>query len=505
MKIAIEGCAHGELENIYDTIQLLEETESIKINLLICCGDFQSSRNEADLLCMAVPQKYAKICSFYKYYTGEKKAPILTIFIGGNHESSNYLQELPYGGWVASNIYYLGYAGVINIGGIRIGGLSGIYKSRDYMKGHFEKVPYNEDTKRSVYHIRNLEIFRLKQLSGRLHIFLSHDWPNGIYNFGNTQQLLKKKPFFRDEIESGQLGSKPYEELLHQLKPSYWFSAHLHCKFAALVPHEDKSVTKFLALDKCLPKRKFLQVVNIPHDEESKIDLSYDLEWLAILFLTNHLLSVRNTTTYMPGPGGNERYNFTPSEEDKQHVLSRFNNDLRIPKNFEISAPPYNAQSPKKVSKQPEAKLNPQTVLLCETLGITDPVCLISEADGTISNLSLELSVSDSFINDTFDTSTSSLSQSSTPVKQLGSQSSTPVKKLGGLSLPKPKLDVSDVENDAASDAGKEKESDSTIQTVNEEVPVVNSEKDVCSDASPNPKKFKRRNAELYNDAVVNN
>lgn len=43
-----------------------------------------------------------------RYYSGEKKAPILTIFVGGNHEASNHLQELPYGGWVAPNIYYLG-------------------------------------------------------------------------------------------------------------------------------------------------------------------------------------------------------------------------------------------------------------------------------------------------------------------------------------------------------------------------------------------------------------
>ena len=43
-----------------------------------------------------------------RYYNGEKKAPILTIFIGGNHEASNYLQELTYGGWVAPNIYFLG-------------------------------------------------------------------------------------------------------------------------------------------------------------------------------------------------------------------------------------------------------------------------------------------------------------------------------------------------------------------------------------------------------------
>jgi len=43
---------------------------------------------------MAVPMKYRFMQSFYKYYSGEKKAPIFTIFIGGNHEASNYLWEL---------------------------------------------------------------------------------------------------------------------------------------------------------------------------------------------------------------------------------------------------------------------------------------------------------------------------------------------------------------------------------------------------------------------------
>lgn len=151
-----------------------------------------------------------------RYYNGEKEAPILTIFIGGNHEASNYLQELPYGGWVAPNIYYLGYAGVINVAGrnvhmllnsfkikiyfvegVRIGGISGIYKGNDYMKGHFERSPYSDNSKRSVYHIRNLEVFRLKQISAPLDIFLSHDWPTGICHFGDKEELLKRKPFFR--------------------------------------------------------------------------------------------------------------------------------------------------------------------------------------------------------------------------------------------------------------------------------------------------------------------
>lgn len=124
MKIGVIGCAHGELEMIYDTLTSIEKVKESNIDLLICCGDFQGIRNENDLQCMAT--KHSQIGSFYKYYSGEKVAPILTIFIGGNHEASNYLQELPYGGWVAPNIYYMGNAGCVNVGGIRITGISGV-------------------------------------------------------------------------------------------------------------------------------------------------------------------------------------------------------------------------------------------------------------------------------------------------------------------------------------------------------------------------------------------
>lgn len=66
MKIAVEGCCHGELDKIYETIAYLEKKEGVKVDLLLCCGDFQAVRNEVDMKCMAVPAKYRTMQTFYK-------------------------------------------------------------------------------------------------------------------------------------------------------------------------------------------------------------------------------------------------------------------------------------------------------------------------------------------------------------------------------------------------------------------------------------------------------
>lgn len=80
LQIAVEGCGHGELDKIYETMQHLEQRDGRKIDLLVCCGDFQAVRNQDDLECMACPPKYRHIATFYKYYSGEKVAPYPTIF-----------------------------------------------------------------------------------------------------------------------------------------------------------------------------------------------------------------------------------------------------------------------------------------------------------------------------------------------------------------------------------------------------------------------------------------
>jgi hypothetical protein len=66
MKVVVEGCCHGELDQIYDVIGQLQEREGVTVDLLICCGDFQAVRDKTDLNSMAVPLKYREMGSFYK-------------------------------------------------------------------------------------------------------------------------------------------------------------------------------------------------------------------------------------------------------------------------------------------------------------------------------------------------------------------------------------------------------------------------------------------------------
>ncbi|XP_004366049.1 lariat debranching enzyme [Capsaspora owczarzaki ATCC 30864] len=399
MKIAVVGCGHGELERMYETIAHMEHERSISIDLLIVCGDFQAVRNERDLDFMACPPKYRELRTFHRFYSGAAVAPVLTLVIGGNHEASNHMWELPLGGWVAPNIYYLGYAGVVRVGGLRIGGLSGIFKDNDFMRGHHER-PFHvadEGMVRSFYHVREMDVFRLMHL-GRsqderpIDVFLSHDWPQGIANYGNVRRLLQEKAFLRQEVEENTLGSGPADVLLHAVKPLFWFSAHLHVKFAAMVPHPPTPpgpgqapdaasaaprATRFLALDKCLPGRHFIQVVDVPApaDGTGTVAFEYDPEWQAILIATHQFMNYwsRQPITMPPLP---LQESVIALELAKLRART---SDWAIPSNFVPTTPTQEefqrgaTPGTSKFETLNNVTINPQTALLCAKLEIPNP------------------------------------------------------------------------------------------------------------------------------------
>lgn len=77
---------------LVDAYSYVEKIASNYITYLFLAQ--QAIRNERDLESLNVPAKYRHMNTFHKYYSGEKAAPIPTIFIGGNHEASNYMWEL---------------------------------------------------------------------------------------------------------------------------------------------------------------------------------------------------------------------------------------------------------------------------------------------------------------------------------------------------------------------------------------------------------------------------
>lgn len=432
---------------------------------------------------MSCPVKYRHLGDFPDYYSGKQKAPVLTIFIAGNHEASSHLWELYYGGWVAPNIYYMGAANVLRLGPIRIAGMSGIWKGFDYRKTHHERLPFNEDDVRSFYHVREWDIRKLLLLRTQVDVGLSHDWPRGIEKLGNSEQLFRKKRDFREESANGTLGNIAAEYVLDRLRPPYWFSAHLHVKYAALKTFHDAEANnkadekdtetvkaeapapkeanpdeidldddeddeaeqavappktqtetqpdqannsaeepsnqvsedlkaqlpasffqtpkpkktpgqpvpptitnkevRFLALDKCLPGRSFLQLCDIqPHDLSQlsshpsndtgqRFRLQYDPEWLAITRAFHKELVIGNREAPVPPDLGEDQY-YPLIDAEREWVEQNIvqTQMLTVPENFEPTAPPYEPGTPEIVHDQPEEYTSPQTAAFCRLLDI---------------------------------------------------------------------------------------------------------------------------------------
>ena len=445
-------------------------------------------RNSYDLNAMSVPMKFREIGDFHEYYSGARVAPYLTIFVGGNHEASNHLFELYYGGWAAPNIYYLGAANVIRCGPLRIAGLSGIWKGYNYRKSHHERLPYNQDDIKSAYHVREFDVRKLLQIKTQVDVGISHDWPKGVEWLGDWKALFAQKSFFEADAKAGTLGSVAGKYVMDRLRPPHWFSAHLHCKFSALVryakieeqssqlnglieargqsdadeimanasaidnapaqqnteeieidldefddgansstpsqapqqaahsvpedlraklpesfrrpppvappvqePFPDRirnTMTRFLALDKCLPHRKFLQLLEIETISEQDMAaierpfrLSYDREWLAITRVFSSELVIGDSEARVPPDKGGAQYrSLIEAEEDwvEKNVVAQ--GKLLVPENFEVTAPVYDISVGITTRDQPKEYTNPQTSAFCNLIQVNNPFD-ISEAE----------------------------------------------------------------------------------------------------------------------------
>lgn len=374
MRVAVAGCVHGELDLLYDAVAEAQRVAG-PVDLIVCPGDLQAVRNADDLECMACPDKYKDMRSFWKYYSGESAISVPTVFVGGNHEASNHLQEIPLGGLVAPNLYYIGNAGVVNFNGLRIAGISGVYTEHNYRKPRLERPPYHGNQIKSVYHTREEDVLRLMRISRHVDIFVSHDWPRSVIHNGDVDELLRHKPFLKTEIRNGSFGNPGTAHLLEKLQPTYWFAAHMHVKFPAIFQHPSGKTTQFLALDKILPRRDFLQILDIsvpadptrnlfsnyerpsPTNGESLLEL--DPEWLTVL-----MTEARNGATEGPVTDGEI------DELKRRFETAGVTPALLSCSDFAPSVPVHDPRSRGRGERPSQLMLQSHTTRLANTLGL---------------------------------------------------------------------------------------------------------------------------------------
>jgi len=388
MKIAVVGSFENSLNKLYKEIKQKEQQKNISIDLVLICGNLQAFRNKNDLKCVDCVEGWKNLGDFNEYFSGKRKATHLTLVIGGQEEASNYLKTLPYGGWIAPNIYYMGYSNVIRYNGLRIGGLSGmndklfdhLYKTDIVKAGYFERLPFDQRDRRSVCYTRYLDVYRMLQVKNGVDIMFTFDWPLDVLgDKQSTIQCQRKLPFaFQNGDLFNDLGNEMYKNVLDQVMPKHWFAGKVKLNLNKTYRHNLSTVTEFHSLNKYDPKRENCQIFDIDHDPTNKTGLQYDAEWLAILKATDQYVSIEREPTNQPP----ESHIFVESslkselEADIRKVLKE---KLNINRNFAISAPLMCFGIDRNPART-KNYVNPQTSQFCKSLKLTDPNKLILNA-----------------------------------------------------------------------------------------------------------------------------
>ena len=278
VKILVTGCLHGEWEKLVNTIDEVEQAQGAKPDLIIVLGDSQTMRTEADLDSFACPPKFRLMHTFYKLYNGEIKMPVPTIVVGGNHEAMDWLYLLPFGGWLAPNVFYTGRANSLIFGDITISSISGLYNRPDqYFRPVNEKYPIRSNDIQSSYHIRAFSDFQLLGLSNT-QIMVSHDWPSGTPSKFGGKYLEKVKSSLIESDHKGTFGLCKGMNYINKLRPLAYFAAHHHIEFSTTI-----NGCSFMALPKP-PKKNWCVLMEF---NGTPGELKYRGEWISILKATS--------------------------------------------------------------------------------------------------------------------------------------------------------------------------------------------------------------------------
>ncbi len=229
MIVAAVGDVHGHLHAMVRLLQAWERGSGRKIDVVLQVGDFEAHRDEADLATMAAPAKYRKLGDFAAFYNKRARMPWPLYFIGGNHEPYGYLDRV-WAGVLADNIHYLGRAGVLELGGLRIAGLSAIFRPELLTVRRPGPEEIGERSNKAYIGFTETEVDAMLALD-HVDVLLLHDWPAGLVR-GEDMAAMRARAA---RLGYDEIGNDYARLVVEALRPRLVLCGHMHTRHRATI------------------------------------------------------------------------------------------------------------------------------------------------------------------------------------------------------------------------------------------------------------------------------
>lgn len=223
---AAVGDVHGHHHEMVRLVSEWELATGNRIAFVLQVGDFESNRNDADLESMAAPAKYRAIGDFPDFYSGQFIFPWPVYFIGGNHEPYGLLDLTPEGAPIAPNCFYLGRASALELAGLKIVGLSGIFNEDKFSDQHPAVSELRTRKKKDYTYFNKDDVDRALDF-GKADVLLVHDWPAGIIAEAD-RSLFEQQ---RRSLRYNSVGNEYARLLMELLAPRLLLCGHMHKRY----------------------------------------------------------------------------------------------------------------------------------------------------------------------------------------------------------------------------------------------------------------------------------
>ncbi|MFH1465442.1 MAG: metallophosphoesterase [Pseudomonadota bacterium] len=245
--IAAVGDVHGHHHQMVALVEQAAAAAGVRPDLVVQVGDFEPHRHEDDVQTMAAPARFRKVGDFPDFREGRARFPWPVLFVGGNHEPYGFLDGLAPGAEVAPGCRWLGRAGLVEHCGLKVAGLSGIFREDCWVVGRPPFGAMHREKKKRYVGFTQADVDRLLDLAeeGRPDLLLLHEWPRLALGPAEVAQL---RMFVGDESNGDDdelpdlrrvgavVGSAQALELALLLEPRLVLCGHVHAPLRATLP-----------------------------------------------------------------------------------------------------------------------------------------------------------------------------------------------------------------------------------------------------------------------------